>query len=148
MNRLKMGLLILLMPALSAFAQAPEKMTYQAVIRNNSNALVTNSNIGIKVSILQGGVTGTPVFVETHSTTTNVNGLITIEIGSGSALSGAFSSINWVNGTYFLKTETDPSGGNNYSLISTSQLLSVPYSFYAKSSNDGKNAKTLIYSGF
>ena len=143
-----MGLLILLMPALTAFAQAPEKMTYQAVIRNNSNALVTNSNVGIKVSILQGGVTGTPVFVETHSATTNVNGLITIEIGGGSALSGTFSAINWASGTYFLKTETDPSGGNNYSLISTSQLLSVPYSFYAKSSNDGKNAKTLIYSGF
>ena len=116
----------------SAFAQAPQKMTYQAVVRNSSDALVQSSPVGMKVSILQGSVTGTAVYVETHTTQTNQNGLLNIEIGGGVIVSGAFqNSIYWEGGPYFLKTEIDPSGGTNYIITSTSELLSVPYSNYS-----------------
>ena len=110
----------------------PEKISYQAVIRNSSNALVSNQAVGIKVSILQGSATGTVVYAETQTPTTNDNGLITIAIGTGAVVSGSFSGIDWSAGPYFIKTETDPSGGTSYSITSTSELLSVPYALYAK----------------
>jgi len=114
------------------FAQSPEKMSYQAVIRNSSDQLVTNTGIGMQISILQGSASGTAVFVETHTTTTNANGLVSIEIGNGTTVSGDFATIDWANGPYFIKTETDPTGGISYSITGTSQLLSVPYTLYAK----------------
>ena len=114
------------------FAQAPEKFSYQAVVRNASNALVTNAQVGVRVSILQGSATGNAVYVETQVATTNANGLLTVEIGGGSVLQGSFTGIDWANGLYFLKTETDPTGGNSYTVTSTQQLLSVPYALYAK----------------
>lgn len=114
------------------FAQAPQKMTYQAVVRNSSNNLVVSSPIGMRVSILEGSATGTPVYVETHTATTNTNGLATVKIGDGTVVSGTFSGIDWSTGTYFVKTETDITGGTNYSIAGTSELLSVPYALYAE----------------
>lgn len=116
----------------SAFAQAPNKMSYQAVIRNSSNALVTNQTVSMRISILQGTASGTAVYVETQTPTTNINGLASLEIGAGTVSTGNFAAINWANGPYFIKTETDPVGSTNYSIIGTSQLLSVPYALYAK----------------
>ena len=118
----------------SVFAQLPEKMSYQAVVRDVSDNLVPNQEIGMQISILQGSETGTAVYVETQTPTTNANGLITIEIGGQNAtvITGSFSTIDWVAGTYFIKTETDPAGGINYTITGTSQLLSVPYALHAK----------------
>jgi hypothetical protein len=133
MKKTILGLLAF-MSVVIIYAQAPNKMTYQAVIRNSSNVLIKNSLIGVRISILQSSATGTPVYVETHSVTTNANGLATLEIGSGSIISGNFSTINWGTGPYFIKTETDPNGSNNYSIVGTKQLLSVPYALYAENS--------------
>ncbi|WP_298155681.1 hypothetical protein [Flavobacterium sp.] len=120
-------------------AQAPQKMSYQSVIRNASGDLVTDTPIGIRISIVKDGPEGTAVYVETHNTTTNENGLASIEIGGGTPVTGTFSAINWGGGNYFIKTETDPEGGSNYSIVGTSQLLSVPYALYSGSSlNQGK----------
>jgi hypothetical protein len=116
----------------SVFAQSPEKMSYQAVIRNNSDALVTNTQVGMQISIIQGSASGTAVYVETQTPTTNANGLASIEIGGGTVVSGDFATIDWANGLYFIKTETDPTGGTNYTIIGTNQLLSVPYALHAK----------------
>ena len=115
----------------TVFAQSPNKMSYQAVIRNNLNALVTNSALSMRISILQTSASGTAVYVETQTPTTNTNGLVSIEIGGGIVVLGNFANINWTNGPYFVKTETDPLGGTNYSITGTSQLLSVPYALYA-----------------
>ena len=114
------------------FGQTPEKMSYQAVIRNSSGQLVTNKSIGTQISILQGSANGSEVYIETQTPTTNANGLISIEIGNGIVISGNFSSIDWTNGPYFIKAETDPEGGTNYTIIGTSQLLSVPFALLAK----------------
>lgn len=119
----------------SAFAQAPEKMSYQAVVRNGSNALVTSSLVGMQISILQGSSSGTAVYVETQTPTSNANGLVSIEIGGGTLVSGDFSTIDWANGPYFVKTETDPTGGTSYTITGTSQLLSVPYALHAKNTD-------------
>lgn len=114
------------------WAQGPEKISYQSVIRNSSGNLVANQEVGVQISILQGSASGTTVYAETQTPTTNANGLISIEIGDGNLVSGDFSLINWASGTYFIKTETDPDGGSDYSISGTSQLLSVPYALYAK----------------
>lgn len=117
-----------------ASAQAPNKMSYQAVVRNASNALIANANVGIQISILQTSITGTAVFVERHTTTTNQNGLATIEIGGGTIVSGNFTTVDWANGPFFIKTQTDPTGGTNYTISGTSQLLSVPFALFAANS--------------
>jgi hypothetical protein len=115
----------------SLYAQSPNKMSYQAVIRNSSNTLVTNSAVGMRISILQTSTSGIAVYVETQTPTTNANGLASIEIGGGTVVSGNFATIDWANGPYFVKTEIDPTGGLNYTISGTSQLLSVPYALYA-----------------
>jgi hypothetical protein len=139
MKKLKLNLILpvlILMVHLSitAFAQAPHFMSYQAVIRNSSNNLVTNAAIGMKVSILQGSATGTAVFAETHTATTNANGLVSIEIGNGTVIDGSIATILWTAGPYFIQTETDPTGGSNYTISATTQLMSVPYALYSETS--------------
>jgi uncharacterized protein (TIGR02145 family) len=129
-------LTIVLLITIGAFAQPPQKMSYQCVIRNASGELVTNQSVGVRISVLQGTVSGTIVYKETYNPNpqTNTNGLVTVEIGGGNAIIGTFSTINWASGPYFLRTETDPTGGTNYSIVGTSQLLSVPYALYSKTS--------------
>lgn len=114
------------------FGQTPEKMSYQAVLRDVNGALVANQQVGMQISILKGE---TAVYIETQTPITNNNGLVTLEIGSGSIISGNFSEIDWSNGTYFIKTETDLTGGSAYSITGTSPLLSVPYSLHAKTAS-------------
>lgn len=125
-------------------AQAPEKMSYQAIVRNASGQLLSNQNVAIKVSVLQGSAAGTTVYSERVTGTTNANGLVSLEIGSGTIISGTFNSINWGSNSYYLKTETDPAGGTSYTITGTSQLLSVPYALFAKSSGGG-GSLTLPY---
>jgi hypothetical protein len=128
-------LLTTLLLSAAVWAQSPDKMSYQAVIRDNSNNLLTQQMIGVKISILQGSAEGTAAYTEIQSPETNANGLMSIEIGTG-ITSDDFSSIDWSKGPYFIKTGIDPDGGTNYTLTVTNQLLSVPYALYsAKAGN-------------
>jgi hypothetical protein len=115
----------------SLLAQSPQKMSYQAVVRNSSDQLVANKIVGMRISIIKGSETGTTVYTETQKPTTNSNGLVSVELGTGTSTDN-FSAIDWANGPYFIKTETDPSGGTNYTITGISQLLSVPYALHAK----------------
>jgi hypothetical protein len=119
-------------------AQSPQKMSYQCVVRNLNGALVVNQQVGLQISIIQGTADGTVVFREVFSPNprTNANGLLNIEVGSGVPVTGTFSSIDWSAGPCFLKTEADPTGATNYTITSTSQLLSVPYALYAKTAEN------------
>ena len=118
-------------------AQTPQRISYQAIIRNASNALVVNQSIGMKISLLKGSSTGTSVFVETHNPVSNSNGLVSIEIGGGTVQSGVFSSIDWATGVYYVQVEVDPNGGTNYTISGANQLLSVPYALYAQKAANG-----------
>ena len=131
MKKLHTFIAVLLMTA-STFAQTPEKMSYQAVVRDSGDNLVSSQPVGMRISILQTTATGTAVYVETQTPTTNVNGLVTLEIGTGTVVSGDFTTIDWSTDSYFIKTETDPTGGSGYTITGTSQLLSVPYALHAK----------------
>lgn len=127
-------LLCALFLAVMAIAQPPQKMSYQAVIRDASGALVTNGLIGVRITILQTSPSGTVKFAETHTVVTNANGLATLEIGTGTPVTGSFTAIDWASGPYFLKTETDPNGGASYSVITNSEIMSVPYALFAERS--------------
>ncbi len=131
---MKKFLTILMLSTFSAivFSQAPEIMNYQAVIRDSGGDLVTNSDIGVRIQILQTSEFGSAVYVETHSAASNSNGLITLKIGAGNIITGAFADIDWSDGPYFIKIETDVSGGTSYSVTGVSQILSVPYAFAAR----------------
>jgi hypothetical protein len=145
MKKLLQSLLLIIITT-NVFCQVPQLMSYQAVIRNNAGNLISNVTVGTKISILQGTPTGTPVFVETQNPTTNTNGLVTIQIGNGTLISGSLSGIDWSNGTYYIKTETDPLGGTDYTITGTSQLISVPYAFYAGASNNHTSSTSGVFS--
>ena len=116
------------------FAQAPDLLSYQAVIRNASNNLVASQNVGVRITILQNSPAGTEIYKEVFAPnpTTNSNGLLSLNIGSGTPITGTMGLINWASGPYFIKTEIDPAGGTNYTLVSISQMMSVPYALNAK----------------
>ena len=126
------ALLAAILLTAAVWGQSPQKMSYQVVIRNGSN-LVINHAVGMKISILQGSESGTSVYIETQTATTNENGLVTIEIGAGTKVSlHTFAEIDWTVGPFYIKTETDPSGGTAYTITGTSQILSVPYALFTK----------------
>ena len=126
-------IIVAMLISVKIFAQSPEKISYQAIIRNSENVLVTNQQIGMQISILQGDDANSAISVysEIQTPTTNLNGLVTIEIGTGTTYDD-FSIIDWGNGTFFIKTETDLAGGTDYTITGISQLLSVPFALYAK----------------
>ena len=135
MKKLFTLLFALMLSVTALFAQAPQKMSYQAVVRNSQNQLVAEQNVSVRISILQGSATGAAVYTETHQATTNVNGLLTVEVGGGTS-SNNFAQIAWGDGPFFLKSEIDPTGGVNYSIESVQQLLSVPYALYASNAGN------------
>jgi trimeric autotransporter adhesin len=114
------------------YSQAPEAVNYQAVVRDGAGAIVANQNVGIQLSVLQGSLFGTTVYQETFNPTTNTFGLVNIQIGTGTAQTGAFNTIDWGSGPYFIETAVDVTGGTNYVTISTTQFMSVPYALHAK----------------
>ncbi|MBN1821952.1 MAG: hypothetical protein JW833_14625 [Prolixibacteraceae bacterium] len=136
--------LLFILFQLRVTAQAPAKMSYQAVIRDENNNLVVNSEIGIQISILQASETGAVIYRETHQPVSNENGLVTLEIGNGINTIGHFESIDWAIGPFFLHTEADPTGGFSYTISGTSQFLSVPFAFHAKTAENISGANTII----
>ena len=111
--------------------QAPDRMTYQMVARDDSGNLIVGSNVGLRLAILFGGASGTEVFAETHSAPTNNNGMVTVLIGGGTNVFGNLGAVNWASGPFFLRAQMDPTGGANYTVENVSQLVSVPYSYYS-----------------
>jgi len=122
---------LFLLATTALWAQAPQRISYQSIIRDANKVVVASSPVGIKISLLQGTATGPAVYVETHRSTTNANGLVSLEIGTGTVLSGTFAGIDWSNGPYLIQTETDPTGGTNYSIPGIAALNSVPYALNA-----------------
>lgn len=128
----------------SLYSQAPGAFKYQAIARDNSGTLMDNQSVSFQISILQGSTSGTNVYTENHNVSTNSFGLVNLEIGNGSTVSGNFSNITWGSNAYFVQVKLDPAGGTAYQLMGTSQLMSVPYALYAESSGSGGGGATVI----
>jgi hypothetical protein len=129
-------LMLIVVMSFTTMAQAPEGINYQAVIRNNVGDIIPSQPVGLKISILQGSSTGTAIYEESFTPTTNQFGLINIVVGQGTVLSGSFPTVDWGNGPYFVEVAADASGGTNYTVMGTQQLMSVPYALYSKYSEN------------
>ena len=127
-----------LITTIGLWAQSPQSFKYQALLRDKNGVLIMDKTVSVRVGILQGSITGTSVYSETHSIKTSTSGTINLEIGKGTLRTGTFTSINWGKNSFFVKIEMDPAGGNAFELVGTSQLLSVPYALYAEKSGDEK----------
>ena len=123
-------ILLILLP-IFGFSQAPQKINFQSILRNTNGEVAANKAVSLRISILSGSITGNTVYSETHGKTTDASGLISLQIGNGTLINGAFSAILWGNAAYFIKLEADFNGGSNYVLLGTQELMSVPYALYA-----------------
>ena len=136
-KKLILSLVAIATISLSSLGQAPEGFKYQAVVRDAGNLILNNQAVGMRMTIQQGSIGGTTIYQETFTPTTNGYGLVNLEIGSGTVMSGTFATIDWSNGPYFIETAVDVTGGTSYAVMGTSQLMSVPYALYAKTSGNG-----------
>jgi len=133
--------LLLLCYVLTTFSQAPQRFNYQAIVRNSSGQPVSAGTVvSLRFTIHDGTATGAPVFTETQTDTVNQFGLANVQIG----ISNNLNAVNWSSGAKYLEVELDPSGGNNFSNMGTSQLISVPYALFAANSNPGPQGPTGI----
>ncbi len=149
-TRRSVSIILLLAFEALTHGQIPQAFSYQAVVRDNAGNVLSDQDVGVRVSILSDSISGTAVYTETFSVTTNEFGLIDLEIGNGTVVLGVFSSIPWGDDKHFIKIELDPSGGTAYQPIGTSQLLSVPYALlsgYAMN-DDNTDEQTLAINDF
>ncbi|MFN5402542.1 MAG: hypothetical protein ACK5AS_10525 [Bacteroidota bacterium] len=146
-NKFTLPLLtLLLIGTLFAQAQAPQKISYQAVARNASGTVLPNQTVKLRFSVRNASSSGTIVYQETQTATTSNIGLFNVNIGEGTVSAGTFAGIDWSNGAKFMQVELDPQGGNAFIDMGTQQMLSVPYALYAENGiPDGTTTNQLIY---
>lgn len=132
-----------------AFSQSPQGIPYQAVARNSSGNILVSQPIRLRFTLHDSIATGTIVYRETFSLTTNTLGLFNVNVGLGAVVSGTFSSINWGRNSKFMQVELDPTGGTSYVDMGTTQMMSVPFALYSNSAGNlgtgGSNSNTLLY---
>jgi uncharacterized protein (TIGR02145 family) len=133
-------LLTFLFLAISAivFSQAPQSIPYQAVVRNTDGTAMANAAVTITFKIHDNSATGTVVYEETHATTTNAQGLVSLNVGGGTAVIGTFSGIQWGTGSKFFHVLMN--SGNGVVDLGTQQMMSVPYALYAAQSGSSSTA--------
>lgn len=127
MKRIITSIATMMVMALSVYAQVPQTFTYQAVLRDVDNKLITEKTIVVNLQIVQGEDDGIVVYSESHEIATNQYGLMTLYVGAGES-SDDFSSIDWSQTPYFVKTIVEVNGNT---ITDQMPLLSVPYAFYA-----------------
>lgn len=139
MNNMK-NLFLLLLPfcfSLLSYGQTPKTISYQGVARNATGQPIPNQSIKIKLSLLETATNSNSLYTETHTPTTTGQGLFAVQIGAGTVLSGTYANLDWSNGPKFVKTEIDPTGGDNFTLSSTNPLNAVPFALFAASGTPG-----------
>ena len=121
---------------------------YQTVVRDKNGNVLMNKNISIEIGLSSDA--NTYFYLETFSTTTNKYGLINLTIGKGDSVKGKFSTIDWSQ-EYLICVLADTVGNSNFQLMGCSQLMSVPYTFYAKTagtlSMTGTTGQTIMSDG-
>ena len=126
--------------SLTIFAQTPQSFKYQTIVRDATGAPVQNQNVNLRFSIHNMNAAGPVVYSETHMVLTNEFGLASLEIGNGVPLSGTFSAIDWGTNSKYLEVELDPSGGNSFISMGTTQLMSVPYALFSENTANTNDA--------
>jgi uncharacterized protein (TIGR02145 family) len=130
-------------------AQVPQRITYQAIARNASGAAIANTAVKVRFSIRDSIATGPVRYLETHTTETSELGLFSVNVGAGLVVSGSFSGINWGKNGKFLQVELDPAGGNTFTNLGTTQMMSVPYALNSGNgvANGTSNNQIMYWNG-
>ncbi|MCG8696763.1 MAG: hypothetical protein MI922_01820 [Bacteroidales bacterium] len=128
------ALIFVLLLTYTLHAQVPGGIQYQSIVRDSEGKIVSEQNVSLRISLLKNSMSGEVVYSETHNATTNKYGLINLVLGAGVSTDD-FSLIGWSAGKHFIKIELDVDGGSNYVTMGTTQLLTVPYAFYADSAS-------------
>lgn len=131
-----MLLAALLLFAADIMAQVPQGFNFQAVARDSNGEVIANTELAVRITVLQGSETGTAVYSEVQSPGTSVAGSFQIIIGEGTS-EDDFGAIDWSADNYFVKLEMDASGGTEYEELGTTRLLSVPYALVAQNVING-----------
>jgi hypothetical protein len=137
--------LIGLILIIKVFAQAPQSFQYQAVIRDATGNVLQSQSVNLRLSIIPISAVGVAEYVETHLSTTNTFGIVSLSVGNGTVVTGNFSTINWGASSHYIKVEADPTGGTSYLDMGTTQLLSVPYAINSLSATQADNATNANY---
>jgi hypothetical protein len=140
MKNIIISILIVLITAVAAFSQTPQNFNYQAVVRDGSGMTVNNSQVSFRFTIVENSANGNLLYQEIQKPFTTDNGIVSLQIGAGNNTTGTFSNINWANGNFWLKVELDMNGGNNFQLMGSSQLVSVPFAMHAATVDDTDDA--------
>lgn len=136
MKYLAATILSLTVISMTSLGQSPQAFKFQAVLRNGNGTLISDQDVGVRISILKTSIDGPSVYQETHKTISNENGVIILNIGEGSPSEGSFEAISWGGEEHFVKIELDQKNTGAFEFIGISQLLSVPYALYALQSGD------------
>lgn len=131
MNKITLIFLLFIF-SIPLYAQVPQAINYQAIVRDDKGKVLVNTPISVKLAILRGTLSGTVVYEETHKATSGSTGVVNLKIGEGTAVTGRFNAIDWSQSPYFVKFSMDTQGGTSYTEVATTQLLSVPYALYAE----------------
>ena len=123
-------------------SQMPKAFSYQAVVRNSQGKVIAKQPVGIKVEIVQGSTEGTVVYAETQRPESSQTGTVNLLIGTGTATEGTFADIDWGAATYFLRISLSLDGSDNYKVVSTTQMLPVPYALYAEKAGSVVNKES------
>ncbi len=133
-------IMLLFVMYFNANAQAPNGFNYQAVVRNSSGQPILNQTVSIRFTIHESTPTGSVIFQETQSKTTNSLGLFSTIVGTGTLVSGAYPSVAQLAiGVKYFQVEIDPTGSTNYLDMGTTQIVSVMYSNYANNAGNATN---------
>jgi len=128
--------LVLIIVAISSFAQVPQAFKYQTVVRDNTGEILSNHLVSFQIGIMRDSLLLAPSYYEIHTKQTNELGLVSLEIGNGTVMYGQFDTINWGSKDYHLEIGLDINGGASYTLIGTTQLLAVPYALYSENTGN------------
>ncbi|MCC8198728.1 MAG: RagB/SusD family nutrient uptake outer membrane protein [Tannerellaceae bacterium] len=131
MNKITLIFLLFIF-SIPLYAQVPQAINYQAIVRDDKGKVLVNTPISVKLAILRGTLSGTVVYEETHKATSGSTGVVNLKIGEGTAVTGRFNAIDWSQSPYFVKFSMDTQGGTSYTEVATTQLLSIPYALYAE----------------
>ncbi len=124
-----------------------QSISYQAIARNAQGQMMINQPVQIKFNIITGNANGPSIYSELHNLNTNSQGLFTTSIGTGTPVSGTYPSIDWTDGSKFLKVEMNTANG--FIDLGTQQMLAVPYSIRSNTSAKSgtvENANLPVYS--
>lgn len=113
----------------STFAQSPQSIPYQMVIRDAAGTVLANTSTSVTFTIHDLSVDGVILYEETHATSSNSNGLVVVNVGVGNILTGNFNSIDWGSGAKYLQVSMN--NGNGSVDLGTQQMMAVPYTLFA-----------------